>query len=91
MVYYSESIEAIPWTTLLPNINQIPTFTPPTFKVALHNPTLDLSANHWHNYIQLPSTIQIIGKVVNGFARGGSMLGIPTANVEITASLESLI
>ena len=35
--------------------------------------------------------IKLVGKVVHGFQRGSKQLGVPTANLEMTATNESLL
>ena len=40
---------------------------------------------HWGHYIELDADVEIQGKVVEGFQRGSKQLGVPTANIEMTA------
>jgi riboflavin kinase len=38
----------------------------------------------WHNHLNYKSSISLKSKIVNGFKRGSKMLGVPTANMEMT-------
>ncbi|CAD8172917.1 unnamed protein product [Paramecium pentaurelia] len=83
-ILFAESWETFPWQDF--KFVTQPIFSPDQFKV---NECENAATQYWNTYLKL-NPIEFTSQIIHGRNRGGTMLGIPTANLLISEEIQQL-
>ncbi|CAK84672.1 unnamed protein product (macronuclear) [Paramecium tetraurelia] len=83
-ILFAESWETFPWQSF--KLVTQPIFSADQYKV---NESENASTKYWNTFIKL-NPIEFTSKIIHGRNRGGTMLGIPTANLQINEEIQQL-